>query len=201
MPSQMVKRLFDIAISGLGLLLLFPILCIVALGVKLDSRGPVLFRQERVGRNGRVFHICKFRTMRSETSDRGSELTVRDDPRITSIGKILRHYKLDELPQLINVLIGEMSLVGPRPEVPRYVETWEDNVKSILLSVRPGLTDLASIEFRNESALLEASENPERKYLDEIAPTKNRLAVCYVENRSFWLDVKIICRTVVAIFR
>lgn len=201
MPSQMAKRLFDIAISGLGLLLLSPILCIVALGVKLDSRGPVLFRQERVGRNGAVFHVYKFRTMHSETSGRGPELTVKDDPRITRIGKTLRHYKLDELPQLINVLVGEMSLVGPRPEVPRYVEMWEDNVKSILLSVRPGLTDLASIEFRNESALLEASESPERKYVDEIAPIKNRLAVRYVENRSFWLDVKIICRTFVAIFR
>jgi lipopolysaccharide/colanic/teichoic acid biosynthesis glycosyltransferase len=197
----MVKRSFDIAASLMGLVLLSPVLCVIALLVKLDSRGPVFFRQQRVGRNGRTFRIYKFRTMRSETSGKSLELTVRDDPRITGTGKLLRHYKLDELPQLINVLVGEMSVVGPRPEVPRYVEKWEDSIRTIVLSVRPGLTDLASIEFRNESALLAASENPERKYLDEIAPAKNRLAVRYVENCGFWLDIKIICRTLVAILR
>jgi lipopolysaccharide/colanic/teichoic acid biosynthesis glycosyltransferase len=195
----MVKRVFDIATSGVGLVLLSPVLCVIALLVKLDSGGPVFFRQERVGRNGRTFRICKFRTMRSDPSCGGPELTVRDDARITRTGNTLRRYKLDELPQLINVLVGEMSLVGPRPEVPRYVEMWDESIKSIVLSVRPGLTDLASIEFRNESALLEASENPERKYVDEIAPMKNRLAVRYVENWSFWLDIKIICKTFAAI--
>jgi lipopolysaccharide/colanic/teichoic acid biosynthesis glycosyltransferase len=197
----MVKRFFDILASSLALVLLSPVLCVVALLVKLDSPGPVFFLQERVGRNGRVFRIFKFRTMRSEVSGKGSELTVKDDPRITQVGAILRRYKLDELPQLLNVLFGQMSLVGPRPEVPRYVDMWDQRVKSILLSVRPGLTDLASLEFRNESALLDASEDPQRKYLDEIAPAKNKLAVQYVENRSFWLDVKIICRTLMAIFR
>jgi lipopolysaccharide/colanic/teichoic acid biosynthesis glycosyltransferase len=193
------KRLFDIAASGVGLILLSPVLVVIALLVKLDSSGSVFFRQERVGRNGRVFRIYKFRTMRSETSDKGAQLTVSDDPRITRIGTTLRHYKLDELPQLINVLVGEMSLVGPRPEVPRYVAAWEDRIKSIVLSVRPGLTALASIEFRNESALLAASEDPERKYLDEIAPAKNKLAVLYVQNWSFWLDIKIIGKTFAAI--
>lgn len=197
----MAKRLFDVVTSGVGLVLLFPALCVIALLVKLDSRGSVFFRQERVGRHGRTFRIFKFRTMRPATSGIGGQLTVRDDPRVTRVGRALRHYKLDELPQLLNVFIGDMSVVGPRPEVPRYVAAWTDDIKSIVLSVRPGLTDLASIEFRDESALLAADENPERKYLEEIAPAKNELAVRYVESQSFWLDIKILFRTVAAILR
>ena len=139
--------------------------------------------------------------MRSHGSGEGPELTVRNDARITRIGTILRHHKLDELPQLINVFLGDMSLVGPRPEVPKYVDQWDDSVRRILLSVRPGITDLASIEFRNESALLEVSDDPERKYVDEIAPMKNRLAVHYVQNWSLWLDIKILFMTFAAILR
>lgn len=197
----MVKRLFDIGASCVGLVLLCPVLCVIALLVKLDSPGSVFFRQKRVGRKGQVFHIYKFRTMRPDKPGKGPELTVRDDARITRIGTTLRHYKFDELPQLINVLTGDMSLVGPRPEVPTYVDTWDDRTKTVVLSVRPGMTDLASIEFRNESALLEASEDPERKYLDEIAPMKSKLAVLYVENWSMWLDIKILYRTFLAILR
>jgi lipopolysaccharide/colanic/teichoic acid biosynthesis glycosyltransferase len=198
----LVKRLFDIGASSAGLVVLSPVLLLVSLLIKADSRGPVFFRQNRVGRKGQVFQIYKFRTMRSDGSGSSeSELTVRDDARVTRIGTTLRHYKIDELPQLINVLVGDMSLVGPRPEVPRYVDKWDDSTKSVLLSVRPGMTDLASIEFRNESALLEASDDPERKYLDEIAPAKNRLAVRYVQNRSMWLDISILWKTFVAILR
>lgn len=199
--SHVVKRLFDVGASAVGLVVLSPALWAIALLIKLDSPGPVLFWQSRVGRNGQVFRMCKFRTMSSEGSLTGPELTVRDDARITRLGSTLRHYKLDELPQLINVLRGDMSLVGPRPEVPFYVDKWDERTRAIVLSVRPGMTDLASIEFRNESELLEASEDPEQKYLEEIVPKKNNLTVYYVENRSLWLDVKILGRTFLAIFR
>ena len=197
----MLKRSFDILASGAGLLILLPLLGLIALAVKVDSRGPVLFRQERVGRNGTAFRICKFRTMHATSSASGSQLTVGEDPRITRVGRTLRRYKLDELPQLLNVLSGDMSLVGPRPEVPRYVRTWDDETKAIVLSVRPGLTDLASIQFRNESMLLAASDDPEKKYIEEIVPTKNKLAVRYIEQQSLWLDIKIILRTLAAILR
>ena len=197
----MVKRLFDFGASIVGLVLMSPALFVVALLIKLDSPGPVYFRQIRVGRKGQAFRIYKFRTMRRDESGKGPELTVGGDARITRIGTTLRHYKLDELPQLINVLVGDMSLVGPRPEVPRYVDKWEDRIKTSVLSVRPGMTDLASIEFRHESVLLEESEDPERKYVDEIAPIKNRLAVAYVENRSMWLDIRILFKTFLAILR
>lgn len=197
----MLKRLFDICASGMGLVLLSPALCVIALLIKRDSPGPVFFLQRRVGRNGEVFRIFKFRTMRFEESGRGAEITVKDDARITGLGSILRHHKLDELPQLINVLRGDMSLVGPRPEVPFYVAKWDEKTRTIVLSVRPGMTDLASVEFRNESVLLEASENPERKYLDEIMPRKNMLTVFYVENWSWWLDIKILGKTLLAIIR
>ena len=193
------KRLFDIGISGVGLLLLSPVLGAIAVLIKLDSPGPVLFRQQRVGRKGEPFDIFKLRTMRHETSGKGSELTVRDDSRVTRVGRTLRHYKLDELPQLLNVLVGDMSLVGPRPEVPRYVAKWSADTKRILLSVRPGMTDLASVEFRNENALLEGSADPEAKYVKEIAPVKNRLGIRYVQSRSFLLDIKILFRTFAAI--
>jgi lipopolysaccharide/colanic/teichoic acid biosynthesis glycosyltransferase len=197
----MLKRVFDILCSSAGLVLLFPLLVLIGLLVKVDSRGPVLFRQERVGRGGKSFRIYKFRTMHSGSSGRGSQLTVGDDPRITRVGRTLRHYKLDELPQLLNVLVGDMSLVGPRPEVPRYVQLWDDDTKSIVLSVRPGLTDLASIEFRNEGVLLAASDNPEERYIREVAPAKNKLAMRYVEKQNLWLDITIICKTLAAILR
>lgn len=198
---MMAKRLFDICTSAIGLALLSPVLAVLALLVKFDSPGPVFFRQVRVGRFGRVFHIYKFRSMRSDHSGKGLQLTVSNDARVTRIGSALRHFKLDELPQLINVLAGDMSLVGPRPEVPRYVKMWDARTRSILLSVRPGMTDLASIEYRNESVLLNGSDNVERKYVEETAPAKNRLAIHYVENRSLCLDVGIILRTLLAVVR
>jgi lipopolysaccharide/colanic/teichoic acid biosynthesis glycosyltransferase len=196
-----VKRLFDIVASSVGILVLSPALCAIALLIKADSSGPVFFRQQRIGRNAKPFLIYKFRTMRQEESGKGLQLTVSDDARITRVGAALRHFKLDELPQLINVLTGDMSVVGPRPEVPRYVDKWDDSTRSVVLSVRPGMTDLASILYRNESALLSGSDNPERKYVEEIAPAKSRLAVQYVRNQSLWLDVRIIFRTFLAILR
>lgn len=196
----MGKRLFDICASATGLALLSPAFAVLALLVKLDSPGPVFFRQVRVGRFGYVFRIYKFRSMRSDQSGKGLQLTVSNDARVTRIGSVLRHYKLDELPQLINVLVGDMSLVGPRPEVPKYVTMWDARTRSILLSVRPGMTDLASIEYRNETALLNGSDNAERKYVEETAPAKNRLAIHYVENRSLLSDIKIIFRTLLVVF-
>lgn len=196
-----LKRLFDIGASVVGLVLLSPVLVIIALAIKQDSPGPVLFRQKRVGRKGQTFDIYKFRTMGSHTSGEGPPLTVRDDARITRSGMVLRRYKLDELPQLFNVILGDMSLVGPRPEVPKYADKWDDSVRRILLSVRPGLSDPASILFRNENQLLELSDDPERKYIDEIAPLKNRLSVDYVQKWSLWLDIKILFKTLEAILR
>jgi lipopolysaccharide/colanic/teichoic acid biosynthesis glycosyltransferase len=196
-----VKRLVDLAAGGLGLLLLSPVFAVIAILIKLDSPGPVFFRQVRVGRNGLEFRIHKFRTMFAAGSDHTPQLTVKGDARITRVGRTLRRYKLDELPQLIDVLLGDMSLVGPRPEVPRYVEKWDDTTRTILLSVRPGMTDLASVEFRHENEMLDSSADPEHKYVHEIAPVKNRLGVYYVENRSIWLDLKILSKTVVAILR
>ncbi len=196
-----MKRLFDVVASAAGLVVLSPAFAVIALLIRRDSPGPVFFRQRRVGRHGEEFLIYKFRTMRTEVSGKGRELTVKDDDRVTRIGTTLRHYKLDELPQLINVVRGEMSLVGPRPEVPRYVAAWDEETRATVLSVRPGMTDLASIKYRNESALLEASADPERTYLEEIAPAKNALTMHYVRHRTLWLDLKIIGQTFLAILR
>ena len=196
-----MKRFLDLTASSLGLLALLPAFGIIALLIKIDSPGPIFFRQVRVGRMGREFRIHKFRTMFTDSTGNAPELTVRGDRRITRIGRTLRRYKLDELPQLIDVLRGDMSLVGPRPEVPKYVDRWDERTRTILLSVRPGITDLASLEFRHENEMLEGSENPEIKYVEEIAPAKNRLAVHYVENRSVWLDMKILVNTLRAIIR
>jgi lipopolysaccharide/colanic/teichoic acid biosynthesis glycosyltransferase len=196
---KLLKRLIDVSASAAGLILLAPLLLIIAVLVRADSPGPVLFRQVRVGRNGQPFRIYKFRTMRVDAP--GPQLTVGTDRRITRVGGPLRHYKLDELPQLLNVLKGDMSLVGPRPEVPDYVRFWDDRTRRIVLAVRPGITDLASIRFRHENRLLELSDDPERVYVEEIAPIKNRLAVDYVEGWSLWLDIRILCRTMLAIVR
>lgn len=196
-----MKRLIDIGASVFGLFLLLPVFCVIALLIKLDSPGPVFFRQMRVGRHGREFRIHKFRTMFVGASGTTPPLTVGDDARITRIGRVLRQYKLDELPQLIDVLLGNMSLVGPRPEVPRYVARWDEHTRRILLSVRPGITDLASVQFRHESRLLAGSEDPENMYVHEIAPAKNRLAVYYIQNWSIWLDLKILYKTFMAILR
>ena len=195
----MAKRLFDITLSLLALVLLCPLLLAVALWVRLDSQGPVLFRQQRVGRGGRPFAILKFRTMQVNAEAAGLQITVGQDPRITRAGRWLRRSKLDELPQLLNVLRGEMSMVGPRPEVPRYVALYPADQRATVLSVRPGITDLASLAFRDESTLLARSADPERTYVEEILPIKLRHACDYVAQRSLWLDLRIIVRTALAL--
>jgi len=188
----MAKRLFDLLIAGLALLLLSPLLLVLALWVKLDSPGPVLFRQERVGRFGRPFQIHKFRTMVHDPAQHGPQITVGDDPRITRAGRLLRHYKLDELPQLVDVLRGAMSLVGPRPEVPRYVALYPPALRDKVLSVRPGITDLASIQFRDENALLSKSADPEREYAEVVLPAKLRYAAEYVDHATLATDLRLL---------
>ncbi|WP_018150564.1 sugar transferase [Leeia oryzae] len=197
----MLKRLFDLLLAGIGLLCLLPLFVLVALWIKYDSSGPVFFRQERVGRFGQLFRIHKFRTMRVDAERSGLQITVGQDNRITRSGQFLRHYKLDELPQLIDVLAGTMSLVGPRPEVPRYVALYPEDIKRQVLSVRPGITDLASIEYRHENALLGASANPEKTYIEEVMPAKLALNCQYVARQSLGLDIVLIFKTVLAILR
>lgn len=190
----MTKRTFDIVCSGLGLVLLAPLFVVIAVWIKLDSRGPIFFRQIRVGRFGKTFKIYKFRTMVAGAESKGRQITAGDDSRITRAGRILRKHKLDELPQLINVLKGEMSLVGPRPEVPKYVEMFKENYQ-VILGVTPGITDFASLKFRQESALLHTANDPESLYIREILPEKIRLAKEYVANASLLLDIKVILMT------
>jgi lipopolysaccharide/colanic/teichoic acid biosynthesis glycosyltransferase len=190
----MAKRLFDLIAAGLGLALLALPGLLVALAIKLDSPGPVFFRQERVGRGGRPFRIHKFRTMRVD-AERQGQLTVGADARITRVGAFLRAHRLDELPQLIDVLQGTMSLVGPRPEVPRYVAHYPAALKDLVLSVRPGITDPASLRFRNESAQLAAAADPEREYIDVILPAKLACAADYAAHASLWTDLGVVLRT------
>lgn len=197
----MLKRLFDLVASGLGLLLLAPLLFLIALAVKLDSPGPIFFRQERVGRNGRPFLIHKFRTMVSNAERQGLQITVGADARVTRVGERLRKYKLDELAQLIDVFFGDMSLVGPRPEVPRYVAYYPDPVRNIVLSVKPGITDWASIEYKDENNVLGNARDPQRAYVDEVLPIKLEYYVKYVHERSFWGDIVIIFATLRALIR
>jgi lipopolysaccharide/colanic/teichoic acid biosynthesis glycosyltransferase len=189
------KRVFDIAASGVGLVLLSPLFAAIAVAVKLDSPGPVFFRQERIGRGGVPFRMWKFRTMVADAERRGGALTVGDDPRITGIGRALRHYKLDELPQLLNVFAGEMSLVGPRPEVARYVAGYSANERRVLDLV-PGVTDPASLEYRDEAAVLAEHTDPERAYVELIAPRKVRLNLEYAARATRRSDLTIILRTI-----
>ena len=196
----MSKRLFDVLAAACGLLLLAPVLLAIALWIRLDSPGPALFRQQRVGRHGRLFNIYKFRTM-ADRPDDGRQLTVGGDPRITRAGRFLRRTKLDELPQLLNVLEGTMSLVGPRPEVPRYVDRYPPAVRQTVLSVAPGITDLAAILFKDENDILGRAPDPERAYVETILPVKLEYYQRYVRERSFWLDLRILFRTLAAILR
>jgi lipopolysaccharide/colanic/teichoic acid biosynthesis glycosyltransferase len=195
-----MKRLFDIAASGLGLLALGPGLILLAILIKLEDGGPVFYRGERVGRHGRGFRIFKFRTMVVHADRIGGPSASDSDPRITRIGRTLRRYKLDELPQLINVLKGEMSLVGPRPEVRHYTDQFTEEEQAIL-SVRPGITDWASIWNADEGALLAGAEDPEHVYATRIRPTKLRLQLKYVREQSFFTDLKIIFLTALAVAR
>ena len=189
-----MKRLFDILASGLGLVVLGPLFLLLAIWIKLDSSGPVFYRQVRVGRFNRDFRIYKFRSMKVG-SDKGSQVTIGDrDPRITRSGYFIRKYKLDELPQLINVFIGDMSLVGPRPEVRHYVNYWTPE-QMRALDVRPGITDPASIKFRNENELMEHASDPEKYYIEVVMQEKLHLYLEYVDNHSFWSDIVLIFKT------
>jgi lipopolysaccharide/colanic/teichoic acid biosynthesis glycosyltransferase len=189
-----IKRTFDCVAAALGLIVLSPLWLIVAVVIKLESKGPVFFRQQRIGQGFRPFTIYKFRTMAIDASQRGGAITCGEDPRVTRLGRLLRHAKIDELPQLINVLKGEMSLVGPRPEVATYVQMYRAEYGEIL-QVRPGITDLASIEFRDEQAILGRASNPEEEYVRRILPEKLRLSTQYVRHSSFVFDLRLIFRT------
>lgn len=190
----MMKRAFDLIAAGLGLLVSWPLFVVAAVLIKLDSPGPILFKQVRIGRGFRPFVIYKFRTMVEDAAQKGGLLTIGRDARVTRVGRVLRRYKLDELPQLLNILKGDMSVVGPRPEVQRYVELFREDYSQIL-TVRPGLTDLASLKYIDEAALLEKAERPEEEYRKTILPEKIRLAKLYVEHVSFLLDLAIIAQT------
>lgn len=194
------KRIFDFFASLFGLIFLSPLFIAVSLAIVCTSRGGVFFKQTRVGKNGKPFKIYKFRTMVQNAESKGMQITVGDDARVTKVGRILRKTKIDELPQLINVLKGNMSLVGPRPEVPKYVALYNDEQKKVL-SVKPGITDLASIEYKDENSLLESGDNPEEKYINEIMPAKLALNLQYLQNRGFFYDIKLIFLTIWKIIR
>lgn len=195
MLYKVFKRIFDIISSLTVLILLSPVLLVIAILIKLDSPGPVFYRGVRVGRNGKIFSTFKFRTMVTGAEKKGGPSTADDDPRITRIGKVLRKYKLDETPQLFDVLRGEMSIVGPRPEVKHYVDMFTEEEKAIL-GVRPGITDWATLWNPDEGALLAGSPDPERTYMEKVRPEKVKLQLKYVKERSFSADLKIILLTV-----
>jgi len=190
-----LKRIFDFTASLLGLIVLSPLFLVIAILIKLDDGGSIFFRQTRVGQYGKPFKIYKFRTMVENAEKLGAQVTKGDDPRITKVGRFLRKYKLDELPQLINVLKGEMSLVGPRPEVPKFVKLFEEDYKEIL-KVKPGITDYASLEFKDENELLKGAENPEEVYIREILPKKIEYYKRYLKEISFTTDLKVIFKTI-----
>jgi lipopolysaccharide/colanic/teichoic acid biosynthesis glycosyltransferase len=200
LQQPMVKRLFDFALSLLGLLLFSPLLILTALLIKLDSPGCVLFKQERIGKSGRPFLIYKFRTMVQDAARKGGPITFGADPRITRVGRWLRRTKIDELPQFINVLRGDMSFVGPRPEVRKYAELFRRDYEEIL-KIRPGITDLASLKYRDEATLLGLSVNPEEEYLRRILPDKIKLAKEYARRSSLCFDVCLILQTLLRLFR
>ena len=195
----MLKRIFDITLSLFGLIILLPFMLIIAILIKFDSKGTVFFKQIRITKGGKEFKIFKYRTMRVG-SDKYSQITVGKDERITKIGSFLRKYKLDEIPQLINVLIGDMSLVGPRPEVPKYVALYTDEQKEIL-KVRAGITDYASIEFSNENDLLALEKDSEKAYIEKVMPRKIELNKKYLSEISILTDVKIILLTIKKILK
>ncbi len=194
------KRVFDVAASLLILLVTSPFFLLLALAIKLDSRGPVFYRQVRVGRYNQDFRIFKFRTMVQNADKIGLSLTVGDDPRITRVGRFIRKCRLDEFSQLLNVLSGSMSLVGPRPEVRRYVDAYTPEYMATLL-VRPGITAPSSIAFKDEDKLLENSSDPEKTYIEEVLPPKMKLNLEYLEHISVWGDIKILFQTVAAVLR
>lgn len=185
----------DLLFAVGGLLLFSPLMLAIAIAIKLDSPGPVFFRQERVGRYGRPFRIHKFRTMVERAEQQGRQITVGQDPRITRVGRWIRDRRVDELPQLIDVLKGDMSIVGPRPEVPRYVALYAPQVREKVLSVRPGVTDPGALAYRHEAELLARAKDPEREYVEVILPRKLEQAMAYAERASVWTDLLLIGRT------
>lgn len=189
-----MKRLFDIVASGVGLLVLSPLFAVLAVWIKADSRGPVFYRQTRVGRNNKDFRLYKFRSMRPDSDKLGLITVGGRDPRVTRSGYYIRKYKLDELPQLINVFVGDMSLVGPRPEVRKYVDMYTAEQLHVL-DVRPGITSLASIRYRNENDVLAASDDPERCYIERVMPDKLEIDLEYVARAGLWSDIKLIFTT------
>jgi lipopolysaccharide/colanic/teichoic acid biosynthesis glycosyltransferase len=195
---MMLKRALDIMFSAAGLVVLFPLLVIIAILIKSDSSGPVFFRQKRIGRHFIPFDLYKFRSMVTDAPRMGPGITAGHDPRITRIGRVLRKTKIDELPQLLNVLKGDMSLVGPRPELTRYVELFKDDFAEVL-TVQPGITDYASIRYRDEESILASYADPVEGYVNDILPAKLALNKQYVRDRSLWVDVGIIFRTLYAI--
>lgn len=199
-PTLFFKRIFDAVMSFLGLIVLAIPFLVIAVLIRIDSKGPAFFRQARVGRSGKEFRIFKFRTMSVDAEKRGSSITVGEDPRITGIGRRLRKAKIDELPQLINVLFGQMSLVGPRPEVPSYVARYSDFERNIL-RIKPGITELASIIYCDESAVLAESENPDETYINEIMPKKLAINLEYIKRMSFFYDIFLIFKTFARILR
>jgi lipopolysaccharide/colanic/teichoic acid biosynthesis glycosyltransferase len=193
------KRGFDLVVSGVMLLVIWPLFVALALAVRLDSRGPALFRQERVGLGGKTFRIHKFRSM--EVDHHGRLVSVTGDASVTRVGLFLRKSKLDEIPQILDVFLGQMSLVGPRPEVPKYVDMWPASRRDVILSVRPGITDPASIALRNEADELAAVEDPERHYIESLLPRKTAMYVDYVNSHSFVGDLAVIGRTLAKVIR
>ena len=191
----MAKRVFDLGVALAALLLFALPMLLIALAIRLDSPGPVFFRQQRVGQGGQPFRIHKFRTMVADAPERGPALTVGDDPRITRMGVWLRRSKLDELPQLIDVLAGDMSLVGPRPELPQYVARYPQALRERALSLKPGITDPVSLDFADEGEMLARATDPEREYVEEILPRKLCAALAYAERATLASDLKVIART------
>lgn len=195
----MIKRIFDVSVAAVGLLALSPLMLILAVLIKCDSQGPVFFKQKRIGKNFRAFLIYKFRTMKENAELSGPVITIGADPRITRVGRFLRKTKIDELPQLINVLKGEMSLVGPRPELPRFVGLFRSEYAEIL-TVRPGITDLASLKYHDEAKLMSLFINPEEEYVRSILPDKIRLAKEYIDRSSMLFDLSLMLRTLPKLF-
>jgi len=197
--NNFFKRIFDFVLSLAGLIILSPFFIIISILIRKDGKGSIFFKQKRVGKNSKEFLIYKFRTMVPDAERLGTQITIGKDNRITRVGAFLRKYKLDELPQLINVLVGEMSLVGPRPEVPRYVNMYSEEQRKVLL-VRPGITDLASIRYKDENDLLGNVEDPEQFYINTIMPDKLKLNLEYIEKSNIFLDLFIILKTIAKCF-
>lgn len=199
-PQLIAKRAMDIVLSACALAVLWPLLLLIALAIWIDDPGPVFYRQVRVGRNGKTFRIFKFRSMVMDADKKGLAITVGRDSRITRVGAVLRKTKLDELAQLLNVFLGQMSFVGPRPEVPKYVELYTPYQRQVLL-VRPGITDYASIAYRNENDLLAGAPNPEAMYIERIMPDKIELNMKYLREISPLADIRLILKTIVAVIK